>query len=50
MESDVDNKPTEQIGTYGVMMRMAEHLCQSEWVLSTRENQATENPGLLIPG
>jgi len=50
MESEVHNKSIEQIGTYGLMMRMAERLYQSEWVLSTRENLATENTGLLIPG
>lgn len=35
MQSEICNNPAEQMETYGLMMKIGEHLC-SEWVLSTR--------------
>lgn len=50
MQPGVLNSPTEQTGTSGLVMGAGEHLCQKEWVLSARENQATDSPELLISG
>lgn len=50
MQPGVPNSPTEQTGTSGLVMGAGEHLCQKEWVLITRENQATDSPELLISG
>lgn len=50
MQPGVLNSPTEQTGTSGLVMGAGERLCQKEWVLSARENQATDSPELLISG